>query len=219
MPVAVAMEFVEHSVMQMTEPDMWRAFTEGSQQAYSALFLRYKDILYTYGCTITADEELVCDCIQELFLELWMKKKNLTQVNAVRYYLLVSFRRLILSKIEGIKKNSQSCKQASVYINTKYTESTEDALIHEQILAEMQNKLSFSVSHLPSRQQEALYLRYYEKLTYEEIMQVMTLSYKSVRNLVSLAIQGLRKELQKQDFFYTVTLLFCLTSDFFTICQ
>jgi RNA polymerase sigma factor (sigma-70 family) len=84
--------------------------------------------------------------------------------------------------------------------------STEMELINDQFSTEQCHRLSTTINHLPKRQKEALYLRYYEKMSYEEIMQVMDLSYKSVRNLVSIAIQTLRKVLQKHDFIYGILL-------------
>jgi RNA polymerase sigma factor (sigma-70 family) len=188
------------------EPEIWRSFVAGNQQAYSYIFLQHKDMLYGYGLTIIADEAMVCDCIQELFLDLWLKRQNLAQVKTIKYYLLVAFRRLLISKIESRKKQKDLSRHAADFLETTYAESSEADLIHEQILEEGHDKLVLSMSHLPKRQKEALYLRYYEKLSYEEIMEVMSLSYKSVRNLVSLAIQVLRKELHKQDFFYSLLL-------------
>jgi RNA polymerase sigma factor (sigma-70 family) len=188
------------------EPEIWRSFTAGNQQAYSYIFVEYKDMLYSYGLTIVADEELVCDSIQELFLDLWLKRQNLAQVNTIKYYLLVAFRRLLISKIEIRKKYLTTYRQNAQYLDLTYTQSSEAVLIQEQFLEESHDKLALSIDHLPKRQKEALYLRYYEKLSYEEIMEVMSLSYKSVRNLVSLAIQVLRKELHKQDFFYSLLL-------------
>jgi RNA polymerase sigma-70 factor (ECF subfamily) len=190
-----------------TESDIWQAFKKGDQKAYACLFRSYKDILYNYGLTLVSDEEMVCDCIQELFLDLWVKKQNLAQVNSVKYYLLVSYRRLIISKLETARKVTYTFKESATYKNLSNTCSSEMELINDQFLAEQHHRLSATIDHLPKRQKEALYLRYYEKMSYEEIMQVMDLSYKSVRNLVSLAIQALRKELQKHDFIYGLTLL------------
>jgi RNA polymerase sigma factor (sigma-70 family) len=198
---------LQKTVTPIYEPDVWRAFQEGDQKAYAYIFRCYKDILYNYGLTFLADEALVCDCIQELFLDLWVKREKLAQVHSIKYYLLISFRRLVLSKIESARKYTYSLKESASYKNLEPIHSAETELIQEQFLSEQHEKLSETLNHLPRRQKEALYLRYYEKLSYEEIMQVMALSYKTVRNLVSLAIQGLRKDLNKRDFFYSLALL------------
>ncbi|MDO1444999.1 sigma-70 family RNA polymerase sigma factor [Rhodocytophaga aerolata] len=198
------------AVALSNEPDIWKAFKEGDQQAYACIFKCYKDVLYNYGLTLVADEELICDCIQELFIDLWVKREKLSQINSIRYYLLVSFRRLLIAKLEHFRKSSFSFNEAVLYKHLDPTGSADMDLIHEQLLSQQYHKLSATVDHLPKRQKEALYLRYYEKLSYEEVMQLMSLSYKSVRNLVSLAIQTLRKELNKHDFIYSFSLVFSM---------
>ncbi len=52
--------------------------------------------------------------------------------------------------------------------------------------------LTKSFESLTKRQKEALFLRYYENFTYEQIAEAMQLELKSVYNLVSKAIDTLR---------------------------
>jgi RNA polymerase sigma factor (sigma-70 family) len=208
MTIPLQADSVKTKAVALTnEPDIWRAFKEGDQKAYACIFKCYKDVLYNYGLNLITDEELICDCIQELFIDLWVKRQNLSQVKSIKYYLLVSFRRLLIAKLAHSRKSSFSFNEAVLYKNQDLICSTEMELIQEQLHSEQYHKLSATVEHLPKRQREALYLRYYEKLSYEEVMQLMSLSYKSVRNLVSLAIQTLRKELNKHDFIYSFSLV------------
>ncbi|QHT71827.1 hypothetical protein GXP67_36775 [Rhodocytophaga rosea] len=151
--------------------ELWRSFTEGNQQAYSYIFVHYKDVLYSYGLTIVANEEMVCVCIQELFLDLWIKRHNLAQVKTIKYYLLVSFRRLLFYKMASNKKHLHAFRQATHNQECKYAQSSEPELIHEPCMDESPDKLALSIYSLPKRQKEVLYLRYYEKLSYEEIME------------------------------------------------
>ena len=51
------------------------------------------------------------------------------------------------------------------------------------------------ISKLPPRQQEALYLRYYAQLSYEEISLIMAISIQSVTNLVFKSVRALRENL------------------------
>ena len=46
----------------------------------------------------------------------------------------------------------------------------------------IRHKLRRAIELLPKRQREALYLRYFENLTYEEIAQVMGLQRQAVAN-------------------------------------
>jgi RNA polymerase sigma-70 factor (ECF subfamily) len=52
------------------------------------------------------------------------------------------------------------------------------------------------IEQLPTRQQEVLYLKYFEGMDYEEISQIMSVNYQVVRNYAYRGLSRLRKRLQ-----------------------
>ncbi len=54
-------------------------------------------------------------------------------------------------------------------------------------------KLQQAVDQLTKRQKEAIYLRYYEQMTYESIASVMNLTIESTYALIGKAINVLRQ--------------------------
>src|ERR1043165_9951653 len=69
----------------------WQAFKEGDSHAFDNLFRHYYPILIQYGSKITTDKDLLNDCIQDLFIELWQSTSN-TVVQSVKAYLLRSLK-------------------------------------------------------------------------------------------------------------------------------
>lgn len=61
---------------------------------------------------------------------------------------------------------------------------------------------------LAPRQKEALTLRFYDELSYEQIASLMMLPVKSVYMLIYRAIDFLKKNLDKNGFFLFFALLF-----------
>nr|GFC66022.1 hypothetical protein [Tanacetum cinerariifolium] len=59
---------------------LWEAFRGGEAQALATLFDAYYEALYHYGLKLTGDEELVKDCIQNLFQKLWRRREGLRAV-------------------------------------------------------------------------------------------------------------------------------------------
>ena len=55
-------------------------------------------------------------------------------------------------------------------------------------------KLNRSLNKLSTKQKEALYLRYHQGLTVEQVADVLNLNYQSTKNLLHRAILQLRKE-------------------------
>ena len=70
--------------------------------------------------------------------------------------------------------------------------SSEAEWILRETESGLEQKLQQIMSQLPKRQREALYLRYYENLTYEEIADVMGLRRQAVANYLQYGIQKLR---------------------------
>jgi RNA polymerase sigma-70 factor (ECF subfamily) len=55
--------------------------------------------------------------------------------------------------------------------------------------------LTTAIGKLSSRQQEILYLKFYSEMDYDQIIEIMDLNYQSARNLVTRALDALRKSM------------------------
>jgi DNA-directed RNA polymerase specialized sigma24 family protein len=76
------------------KPNAWRGMIEGDTSAFLTIYQDQYQALFSYGYTIAADKELVKDCIQEVFLEIWKTRKTIKiDVANVRSYLFTWLRR------------------------------------------------------------------------------------------------------------------------------
>ena len=177
-----------------TEKHTFNSLRKGNSQVLGTLFKNYYAILYNYGFTICHDAEVTKDSIQELFIYLWEKRNNLSEVNSARAYLLTSLRRLIFKKLKTRKtefeRNSLLEKELpdSVF-------SAQDMLILKEADEQKKHILKKAIEDIPERMREALYLKTYNNLSYKEIAEIMGISYQVARNYVSEAIHRLRKML------------------------
>ncbi len=170
----------------------FNALRNGNPQALGSLFENYYSILYNYCFTICHDAELTKDCIQELFIYLWEKQENLSEVKSVRAYLLTSLRRLVFKNLDKrkteLERNTEiKNDQLSVVF------SAEDLIIFQEIDEQRKQNLKSAVQEIPERMREALYLKTYDNFSHKEIAEVMNISYQAARNYVSEALQRLRK--------------------------
>ena len=69
----------------------------------------------------------------------------------------------------------------------------EDIIVNAELSEEQSQNLQKAFEELSKRQREVLYLKYYQEVPYEEICEMMDISYQSVRNLVSNALRAMRK--------------------------
>lgn len=173
--------------------ELWEAFRVGDARALSTLFEIYYDALYYYGLKLTGDEELVKDCIQDLFQKLWRRRTGLRAVQVVKAYLFKALRRHLGDETKLLRRHR--------HLLPAYTDSFEVTYSHEEFLiaqqgdAEQSTRLLAALNQLSKRQREALYLKFFDGFSYERIAEVMSLNTQSVRNLVFNALQTLRKVL------------------------
>jgi len=188
--------FKHGASQQETDYAIWEAFKSGNKIAFDYIFESNIKMLYTYGNGIIRDRELVADCIQELFIELWNKREILGSTNSIKFYLFKSLRRRI------IRKNETEQRRSDVDLTLTYQDSFnlpfESELILDEVRQKRKQHLSLALSIITQRQREAILLRYYKKLTFEEMSSRMKMDIPSVRNILSKAIQSLRLQMGDQ---------------------
>jgi len=186
---------------------LWLNFKKGNDLAFSVLYNKYVHRLYNYGMHSCRDRDLVLDCLQELFTLLWDRKERLGEVTCVNFYLFKSFRRLLMSKLTVGKKIliSLSDKEGQGF---DFTPSIEDVLVEEEWEIERNKKLRASLHALTKRQREAIYLKFFNQLSYHEVSKIMDLHVDSVYNLISKSVDILRKKLKSRAVFVGMLLYF-----------
>ena len=173
----------------LDDATLWNAFRNGDDAALITIFDLHTRSLYNYGCKISDDKEMVKDAIQDLFIALFQSRAGLHETNAIRFYLFKSLRRrLVRSKLRMGRFN--------FFDFEKSTPSHEFILISEQVAEEQRNKVSDSISHLSKKQQEAIFFRFHEDLSYDQIADLMNVRKQSVYNLINSSIKTLRNSLR-----------------------
>jgi RNA polymerase sigma-70 factor (ECF subfamily) len=176
---------------QTQDITIWESFKKGDQEAFRQLFRQYYPSLFLYGQKITSDKELLEDSIQDLFAELWLSPSK-THVQSVRAYLLKA---LQYKLIKNIQKRSRIQLSGEDPEQTAFQVSPENLIIHRENQAENGERVKAAMVQLSRRQQEIVYLRFFQNLSYEEISEVMNINYQVARNLLYQSIKALRQHL------------------------
>ncbi len=172
---------------------LWAAFVQGGEGAFQGLYHYYYPLLYRYGRRFTADHEMVKDCIQDLFLKFHNKRNRLSVPDSPTAYLLSALRNLIFNNLQ--RGSRFSPQAAAEEYNFGVELSIEEAIIHEQLSQGQAEQLKKSLDQLTRRQKEAVYLKFYSNLSYQEIAAVMAIQYQSAVNLIHEAIKTLGNNL------------------------
>jgi RNA polymerase sigma factor (sigma-70 family) len=167
----------------------WNAFKEGDREAFDNLFRRFYPLLFLYGCKICPDKEIVDDCIQDLFIELWQSRAA-TSVKSVKAY----FFKALKYKIYRHFRQSQNMTAVNDSEENGFFEISHDHfIVHREEEKQTAQQIIQAINKLPGRQKEIVYLKIYQSLSYEEISEVMGINYQVARNLFYQAIKSLRQ--------------------------
>jgi RNA polymerase sigma factor (sigma-70 family) len=186
--------FKHGSSVTENERLVWSSFRMGNRKALDYIFEKYIRLLFAYGSKITKDPALVEDSIQDVFVELWKKREILSDTDNIKLYLLKSLRRRIIRTLSEQNRMHSALVDRQNY-EDELEFSPEFHIIQEQSSHEQRQQLRSAISQLSKRQREAIYLKFYEHLTYLEISEMMNLSIKSTYKLIGKAIESLRSHI------------------------
>lgn len=172
---------------------LWNNLKEGDEKSFSMLFERYYADLVRYGNSLSPYEEKVQDCVQDVFTDIWVYRASLQGSVVVKAYLLSSVRKRIARLFERDHIFRKTTSTDSIAFLLEF--SVEHELIDDDyVTKEKVIHLNKLLNELPSRQKEALYLRYNQGLTVEQIAEMLDVNYQSASNLLHRGLLSLRKE-------------------------
>jgi RNA polymerase sigma factor (sigma-70 family) len=169
----------------------WEAFRNGDREAFASIFREYYPTLIRFGNKFTRDTELLEDCIQELFIELWQSRSKIP-VLSVKAYLLKSVKYKLL---KNFRRNERSVPFSPDLVGLtpgSFEWSHETFLIAKMESEAKKQQVLSALTRLSNRQKEIIYLKYYQNLSYEEVSEIMNINYQAARNLLYQAIKSLK---------------------------
>jgi RNA polymerase sigma-70 factor (ECF subfamily) len=175
----------------MSDLERWQALKDGDKRALEHIYRDHAAVLLKYGRKFMPDAQLVEDCIQDLFIELWDARQRISATDSIRKYLFVSLRRKIVKTLDRQVKKIASEEPEERHFQADF--GIDQLLIQNEMDAERESKLKVAMAALSERQREVLYLKYFADMDYNQIGEIMELNYQSARNLSHRALESLRQ--------------------------
>lgn len=177
----------------MTDQELWEGIRLSDEKAFTRTFDRFHATLYNYGCKLCDDSGLVEDAVQDVFIDVWRLRKNLTpHISSIKFYLYRSLRRRIhLGMIKALP-----IKELSILTGAEIPfirDNSESMLVERESSTLLTERLNSLLGQLPARQVEAITLRYFDEFSFAETAQIMGVSEKSVRNFIYRGLVFLRE--------------------------
>ena len=154
--------------------------------------LFYNDLFYFTAKLYQHTEVEPRDAIHDVFLHLYEREHKLWESQNMKFYLL----NCLKNRIRTIKKkemNTEFLEEGSDNYSFLIEVNGFELIDEEKERAAMQKQLKKMLDSLTDRQREAVYLRYTQGLSYEEIGKLMGIQPKAAQKLVYRAIEQMRK--------------------------
>lgn len=155
---------------------------ETDSRAFDALYARYERRLFAYCLSIVRDQQSAQDAFQTVVSTMFEKRKHFKGGSFAAWVFTIARH----ACIKLSRKNARSAPlDEAEHLQEMTTEMTEDVLMSEA--------LQQAIASLSDEYKQAIELRYYGGLPYDEIAKVMDIGLSSAKMKVSRA----RKMLQK----------------------
>lgn len=168
----------------ISDLDLVEAIKADDEKAYRMLFDRYYKYLLVTAYAYVKDENTIRDLTQDVFFEIWKKRKSLN-INNVKPYL----RRSVINKaLNYIKAQRMDFEETDESFDLPEPSKVQQKLEAEQL----QEVINEAVESLPERCRVIFALRRYEELSLKEIAAKLDISPKTVENQLTKAMKVLR---------------------------
>ena len=174
----------------MADDELWERFLSGDKKALSYIYNAHYKPLLAYGLRLSSDYEFVRDCVQDIFVKLYVHRGRLSSTTHIRAYLTKALRnRLYDERKEQVEMSSIESStldfEADDFFVSLFGENDEDLAVKK--------KLRQAIRELSPHLREVIYLRFIRELDYKEIAEILDINYQSAKNSVSRALLKLRE--------------------------
>lgn len=162
----------------------------GESSALDQLYDQHSGFLLGYLLKKGIMPDDAADLIQDLYLELWVKREQLLLRKNFRTYLTWKVRNRIIDQYHHCLVE-QAYRQVAI-TETPHATDTEDQCNYR----ELQLALDSSIASLPFKMQEVFRYRKLQGASVKEIALQMDISEQTVKNQITTALQKLRVSLK-----------------------
>lgn len=161
----------------------------GTEQVFKKVFENEYENLCRYALSYLGDEHMAEDVVQNTFIKIWEKKRELLNNDQIKYYLVTAVRNNCISELRKNKTNKI----------TEYTTLAEpepepffSKMLQQEMDSERKEKIVNALDKLPPRCREVFLLIKLHSMSYKQAAETLDISIKTVENQMGKAISIFR---------------------------
>jgi len=173
-----------------TDLELFSQIKNDDEKAFSELFYRYYSGLCSYVFQMLPDDQKTKELVQEVFVQIWVKRKEIQIHSSVKSYLFRAVKNQLTNwfvhqKVEQKYLDKVAAEKERIQPGDYFQE------------VDLHRKIAVSIEALPARRREIFRLSREEGLTYREIASQLQISVKTVETQMGLALKQLRHDLSE----------------------
>lgn len=164
---------------------------DGNTYAYTAIYERYKALLYKHAYNLLGDEVETEDVLHDVFLAIWDKREQLKASDTLSAYLYKAVRNRIFNLMahrEVIGRYADSIRAFA----REGCNITDERVREKELLVQIERE----IANLPPKMREVFLMSREKELSYKEIGEQLNISEKTVRQQVYNAVKTLKGKIR-----------------------
>lgn len=163
---------------------------KNDRQAFTELYNRYWDKLFTVAMHRLNDEHEAEEAVQEVFLSLWQRRNTLKLTHTINTYLSVAVKYRIINHLDKQYRKKQHIDNLATSLP-----QGEDSTSHWLSEKELRVQLEKGINQLPPKCKIVFLLSRDEQKTNAEIAAELNIAEKTVEAHMTKALSSLRQNL------------------------
>lgn len=163
---------------------------KGDQLAFKVLYERYWKEVYTMVYRRLRDEEAAKDIVQNIFVNLWISRKNISITTTLAPYLNTAAKNRTIS---FYKKNLADLARDTAFQD----DQQQYAIEHNIEVNELKAFFRKEIDEMPDTMRKAFVLSREENKSIREIASELSLSEQTIKNNISQALERLKKKTKR----------------------
>jgi len=171
------------------EFDLWQKVCKGNIEAFNMLFKSHYKSLCISALVLLKDQEQAEDVVQDVFLKVWAKRKELENIANINGYLYTSVKNACLDELRKVRFTDD-------IVEVEISDDAADPF-HSVRLKELNQQLQLASQSLPAQCREIFERVFLDGKKYQEVADELGVSINTIKTQLKRALARMRNVMEK----------------------